>query len=145
MEKFKIALGADHAGFELKEKILNHLKLKGFEVKDFGTFTNESCDYPDFAKKVAEEVSKGVFDRGILICGSGIGMSISANKVKGIRAALCWNLETAESSRAHNNSNILCLAQRQVDSGLALEIVNKWIETAFEGGRHKVRIDKIEK
>lgn len=144
MEKLKIALGADHAGFELKEKIIQYLKSKGFEYKDFGTFSADSCDYPDFAKKVAIEVSKGNFNRGVLVCGSGIGMSITANKVKGIRAALCWNLSTAQSSRTHNNSNILCLAQRQTEPELALDMLDTWLKTEFEGGRHQLRVNKIE-
>lgn len=144
MEKFKIAIGADHGGFELKEKIVEYLKSKNVEFKDFGTFSNESCDYPPFAKEVALEVAKGNFNRGILVCGSGIGMSMVANKVKGIRAALCWNLETAELSRAHNNSNILCLGQRQLDDTLSIEMVKAWLNTEFEGGRHKKRVDMIE-
>lgn len=144
MEKFKIAIGADHAGVQLKGKIIEYLKAKGYAYKDFGTFTSESCDYPVFAKEVAINVASGAFDRGILICGSGIGMSITANKVKGIRAALCWNKSTAESSRTHNDSNILCLAERQIDFNLALEMVEIWLKTEFEGGRHKLRVDKIE-
>lgn len=144
MEKLKIAVGADHAGFELKGKIVEYLKSNGFDYKDFGTFSKDSCDYPEFAQKVANEVSNGNFDRGILICGSGIGMSIAANKVKGIRAALCWNISTATSSRTHNNSNVLCLAQRQLDSELAIEMVDIWLKTEFEGGRHKARVDLIE-
>lgn len=144
MEKLKIAIGADHGGFELKEKIIEYLKNNDIEFKDFGTFSSESCDYPIVAKEVANEVSKNNFNRGILVCGSGIGMSITANKIKGIRAALCWNLSTAELSRAHNNSNILCLGQRQLEDNLALEMVKKWLDTEFESGRHKIRVDMIE-
>lgn len=144
MENLKVAIGADHGGFELKEKIINYLKSNNIEFKDFGTFSNESCDYPIFAKKVALEVSKNNFNKGILVCGSGIGMSIAANKVKGIRAALCWNLSTAESAITHNDSNIICLGQRQLDDNLALEMVDMWLHTDFEGGRHKRRVDMIE-
>ncbi len=144
MEKFKIAIGSDHAGFKLKQKIIEYLKFNGFEYEDFGTFSQESCDYPKFGKKVAIEVSKGNFDRGILVCGSGIGMSMMANKIKGIRAALCWSIPTAISSRTHNDSNVLCLGERQTDYKLALEIVDKWLKTDFEGGRHKNRIDMLE-
>lgn len=144
MEKLKIAVGSDHAGFELKEKITEYLKANSFEFEDFGTYSSESCDYPDFAKKVSEKVSKGDFQRGILICGSGIGMSITANKFKDVRAALCWNISTATSSRTHNNSNILCLAQRQTESDLAIEMVKIWLKTKFEGGRHELRVNKIE-
>lgn len=145
MEKLKIAIGADHGGFELKEKIIEYLKEKNIEYKDFGTFSNDSCDYPKYAKEVAQAVSKGQYDKGILVCGSGIGVSITANKVKGIHAALCWNLATAKSARTHNNSNILCLGQRQLDEELAIEIVNVWLNSEFEGGRHQKRIDMIDK
>lgn len=144
MEKFKVAIGADHGGFELKGKIIEYLKSRNIEVKDIGTFSNDSCDYPSIAKKVALEVARGNSNRGILVCGSGIGMSIVANKVKGIRAALCWNLSTAELARAHNNSNILCLGQRQLDDKLSIEMVRVWLDTEFEGGRHKKRVDMIE-
>lgn len=144
-ETLRVAIGADHGGFELKEKIVEYLKSKNIEYKDFGTYSNESCDYPEFAQKVAIEVSKGNFNRGILVCGSGIGMSITANKVKGISAALCWNLATAQSARTHNNSNILCLGERQIDNNLAIEMVDLWLNTEFEGGRHQKRVDMIEK
>lgn len=144
MEKLKIAIGADHGGFELKAKIVEYLKSNNIEFEDFGTSSNDSCDYPVFAKKVAIKVSSGEFDRGILVCGSGIGMSIVANKVKGIRAALCWNLSTAEFSRRHNDSNILCLGRRELDDNLAIEIVETWLHTNFEGGRHKRRVDMVE-
>lgn len=144
MEKFKVAIGADHGGFELKGKIIEYLKSRNIEVKDIGTFSNDSCDYPPIAREVALKVAKRDFNRGILVCGSGIGMSIVANKVKGIRAALCWNVSTAELSRAHNNSNILCLGQRQLDDKLSIEMVGVWLDTEFEGGRHKKRVDMIE-
>lgn len=144
MEDLKIAIGADHGGFELKEKIVEYLKSNNIEFKDFGTFSSDACDYPVIAKEVALEVSKNNFNRGILVCGSGIGMAITANKIKGIRAALCWNLPTAKSARTHNDSNILCLGQRQLEDDLALEMVDTWLHTEFEGGRHKVRVDMIE-
>lgn len=144
MENLKIAIGSDHAGFTLKEKIVQYLKEKNIEVKDFGTYDENSCDYPDYAKSVAQNVASGGFNKGILVCGSGIGVSITANKVKGIRAALCWNLSTAASSRSHNDANILCLAQRQTEEKLALEMVDVWLNTEFEGGRHQTRVDKIE-
>lgn len=144
MEKLKIAIGSDHGGFELKAKIAEYLEGKGIEIKDFGTFTNESCDYPVFAKEVATEVANGSFNRGILICGTGIGVSIVANKVKGIRAALCFDAFCAKMSREHNNANILCLGQRVLSKDLALEIVDIWLKTDFEGGRHQRRVDLIE-
>jgi ribose 5-phosphate isomerase B len=140
----KIAIGSDHAGFRLKEIIKNFLKTKGIEVEDFGTHTEESVDYPDYAFKVAEAVSTGEFDFGILVCGTGIGMSISANKVKGIRAALCNDLYTAHASREHNNANVLCMGGRVVGDEVAKEIVNTFLNAKFEGGRHERRINKIE-
>lgn len=143
MENLKIAIGADHGGFELKERIAEYLKSKGFEYKDFGTFSTESCDYPKYGREVAEEVAKGNFDRGILVCGSGIGMSVVANKVNGIHAALCFNMATAKSARTHNNSNVICLGQKQIDNDMALEMVDLWLHTDFEGGRHQRRVDMI--
>lgn len=144
MKDVKIAIGSDHGGFELKERIVEYLKEKGFEFKDFGTFSNASCDYPVFAKEVALEVSKGAFNKGILICGTGIGVSIVANKVKGIRAALCFDSFCAQMSREHNNANILCLGQRVLAQDSALEIVDIWLNTDFEGGRHERRVNMIE-
>ncbi len=144
MEDLKIAIGSDHAGFELKEKIVEYLTSNNYNFKDFGTFTPESCDYPKIAQIVASEVSNKAFNRGILVCGSGIGMSIAANKFKGVKAALCWNSFTAKSSRTHNDSNILCLGQRVTEENLALEIVDLWLKSEFEGGRHKLRVDMIE-
>jgi len=144
MENIKIAIGSDHGGFELKKKIVDYLKRNNFKFKDFGTFTNESCDYPVFAKEVALKVAKGDFNKGILICGTGIGVSIVANKVKGIRAALCFDTFCAEMSRAHNNANILCLGQRVIAEDLALEIVDVWLRSEFEGGRHEKRVEMIE-
>lgn len=144
MEKLKIAIGSDHGGFLLKEKIVEYLKSNNFEFKDFGCFSEDSCDYPVIGKAVSKEVSNKNFNRGILVCGSGIGMSIVANKFKGVNAALCWNLQTAKSSRTHNNANILCLGQRVTDEALVMEMVDLWLKTEFEGGRHKTRVDMIE-
>ncbi len=141
----KIAVGSDHAGYELKEKIAEHLKNQGLMVEDYGTNGNNSVDYPDFAVAVAEAVSQGKIDRGILICGTGIGMSIAANKFPHVRAALCYDVYSAEMSRRHNNANILVLAGRVLKSDLAINMVDVWLKTEFEGGRHKSRIDKIGK
>ncbi len=141
----KIAVGSDHGGFEYKEKILKFLKDKGYEVKDFGTYSKDSCDYPDIAKKVAVSIQNKEFDRGILICGTGIGMSIAANKFKGIRAALCSDTFSAHATREHNNSNILCLGERVIGDMLALDIVDIWLNTKFSGEtRHQRRIDMLE-
>ena len=139
----KIAIGSDHAGFRLKEIVKNFLKTKNIEVEDFGTYTEESVDYPDYAFKVGEAVARKDFDFGILICGSGIGMSIAANKVKGIRAALCNDLYSAHVSREHNNANILCMGGRVIGEEVAKEIVSVWLNAKFEGGRHERRVNKI--
>lgn len=144
MSNIKIAVGSDHGGLEYKEKILEFLKNKGYETIDEGTYSKESCDYPEIARKVANLVAEKKADRGILICGSGIGMSIAANKVKGIRAALCSETTSARLSREHNNSNILCLGQRLIGETMAFEIVETWLNTEFAGGRHQHRIDIIE-
>lgn len=144
MKKIKIAIGADHGGFALKEIISLMLKSQGYEVEDFGTFTSESCDYPPIAKKVANEVASGNFTRGILVCGTGQGMTMTANKIKGIRAALCHDKFSATMSRAHNDANVLCMGERIIQEDLALEILNIWLNTDFEGGRHKKRVDSIE-
>ena len=144
MSNIKIAVGSDHGGLEYKEKILEFLKNKSYETIDEGTYSKESCDYPEFARKVANLVAEKKADRGILICGSGIGMSIAANKVKGIRAALCSETTSARLSREHNNSNILCLGQRLIGETMAFEIVETWLNTEFAGGRHQHRIDIIE-
>lgn len=140
----KVAIGCDHGGFDAKEAVKEYLTNENIEFEDFGTFSNESCDYPDYARKVAEAVSKGHCERGILICGSGIGVSIVANKVRGIRAALCHDPETAKLSRQHNDSNIICLAGRFTPIAVMKEMLKPWFETEFEGGRHKTRVDKIE-
>lgn len=144
MDKFKIAIGSDHGGFDYKASIIKHLQDKGYEVEDMGTYSPESCDYPVIAKKVAHSVAKGDFERGILVCGTGIGMSMAANKVKGIRAAVCGDTFSARATRAHNNANILCLGQRVIGEGLALDIVDVWLATEFEGGRHERRVNMIE-
>jgi len=138
----KIIIASDHGGFNLKNKIILHLKSKGFDIDDYGCYTTDSCDYPVYAKKVAEDVIKHNL-RGILICGTGIGMSIAANKVSGIRAAHCTDTFSARMTRMHNDSNILCLGERITGLGLALDIVDIWLNTEFEGGRHKQRIDMI--
>ncbi|MBV4427639.1 ribose 5-phosphate isomerase B [Clostridium tyrobutyricum] len=139
----KIALGSDHAGFPLKRKIMEHLKTKNIEFKDFGTFSEDSCDYPDFAERVGEQVASKNYEFGILVCGTGIGISISANKIPGIRAALCGDTFSAHASREHNDANVLALGQRVVGSGLAMDIVDTFLNAEFQGGRHKKRIDKI--
>ena len=139
----KIALGSDHGGLSLKNEIIKHLKSKNIEAKDFGTYTEDSCDYPEYALKVAEEVVAGNFELGILVCGTGIGVSISANKVPGIRAALCSDTFSAHATREHNNANILTLGARVIGTGLALDIVDTFISSKFQGDRHQRRIDKI--
>ncbi len=141
----KIAIASDHAGFRLKGIIKNHLSVLGYEYKDFGTTGEERIDYPDFAAPVAEAVAKGRFDKGILICGTGIGMSIAANKFPGIRAALCHNIKTAKLSREHNDANILALGGRTMNPERAKKIVSVWLATEFKGGRYARRIEKIKK
>lgn len=140
-----IAIGCDHAGIELKEEIISLLKNLNIEFVDFGTDTPESVDYPDFGEKVSEAVSSGKNEKGILICGTGIGMSIVANKFPGIRASLCNELFTAKMSRMHNDANILVLGGRIVGKDLAKEIVRTWVSTSFEGNRHLRRLGKISK
>jgi len=139
----RIVTGADHAGWELKEAINCLLKELNHRVQDLGTFDETSVDYPDFGIKVASAVAGGKADRGILVCGTGIGMSMVANKHPGIRAALCHDLYTARLSREHNDANILVLGGRVIGKGLALETVRVWLETEFLGGRHSVRLEKI--
>lgn len=138
-----IAIASDHGGFELKERIVKYLKEKGYQFEDLGTFNTDSVDYPDYGVKAAEGVAQGKYDKGIVICGTGIGISIAANKVHGIRAALCTNSYMARMSREHNDSNILALGGRVVGDQLAIDIVETWLNTEFVGGRHKIRIDKI--
>jgi ribose 5-phosphate isomerase B len=139
----KIALGADHAGFELKDRIKQRLGEQGIAVQDLGTHSADSVDYPDFARKVAEMVAEHADTLGILVCGTGIGMAISANKVPGIRAANCDSVFEAQMSREHNDANVLALGARVVETESALEIVDKWLTTSFAGGRHQRRVDKI--
>ncbi|MBO8126100.1 MAG: ribose 5-phosphate isomerase B [Firmicutes bacterium] len=140
----KVAIGSDHGGYTIKELLKRELSKEGIEFTDFGTFSTESCDYPDYAFKVAEAVARGEFERGILICGTGIGMSIAANKVKGVRAALCHDVFSAEATRLHNDSNVLTMGERVVGPGLALKIARTWLNTEFSGEeRHRRRIDKI--
>ncbi|MCP2238896.1 ribose 5-phosphate isomerase B [Thermoanaerobacterium thermosaccharolyticum] len=138
-----IAIGSDHGGYELKEAIKKHLDEKGIEYKDFGTFSEESVDYPDFALKVAEAVASGEFEKGILLCGTGVGISIAANKVPGIRAAHVSDAFSARYSKEHNNANVLCMGGRVVGPGLAAILVDEWLNAEFQGGRHQKRLDKI--
>ena len=139
----KIALGSDHAGYSLKEEIKKYLDLKEIPFTDFGTFKIDSTDYPEFAYKVGNAISIEECDRGILICGTGIGMSITANKIKGVRAAVTDSEEGAKMSRLHNDANVLCLGARLIDTEQALKILDIWINTSFEGGRHQKRVDLI--
>ena len=140
----KLAIGADHGGWELKQEVIKYLQtLKNIEVSDLGTATKDSVDYPDYGKKVAEAVTNGTADRGILICGTGIGMSIVANRYPKVRAALCHDHFTAQMSREHNDANILVMGERVIGRGVACDIVKTWIETEFAGGRHQLRLNKI--
>jgi len=145
LRPLKISIGSDHAGFEYKEKIRALLSTLGHEVKDFGTFSAEPpVDYPLFIRPTAEAVASGEFERGIVLGGSGNGEAMVANKVHGVRCALCWSLETARLGRAHNDSNVLSIGQRMIPEDLALEIVKVWLVTPFDGGRHARRIAEIE-
>lgn len=139
----RIAIGADHGGFALKEDLIRFLKAKNYIVKDQGTYGTDAVDYPDFAKKVARSVSSGDCDRGIMIDSIGIASAMAANKVRGIRAAMCYDLTTARSSREHNNANVLTLGGKVMDAALAGEIVTLWLTTDFAGGRHWPRVNKI--
>ncbi len=139
----KIAVGCDHGGLEHKNAIAEHLKSEGFEVEDFGIYENKSVDYPEIALKVAYSIKNGENELGILVCGTGIGMSLAANKVNGIRAAACSEHFSAKYTRLHNNSNILCLGGRVIGIGTALELCDIFVNTEFEGGRHQRRIDMI--
>jgi ribose 5-phosphate isomerase B len=139
----KIAIGSDHRGFDAKKRLVTYLENQGHEVRDMGTVGSESVDYPDFAFLVATLVSTGQADRGILICGSGIGMCIAANKVKGVRAALCHDMVTAEMSRRHNNANVLCLSADLLGEEVIDRMVKTWVDTEFEAGRHARRVEKI--
>ena len=139
----KIALGSDHGGFQLKETIRAWLLENGYEVDDKGTYDEQSCDYPDYGKAVALAVAGGQVDRGILVCGTGIGISIAANKVNGIRATVCGDTYSAKLTRQHNDANVLSIGQRVTGPGLAVDIVEIWLNTEFEGGRHAARLEKI--
>jgi ribose 5-phosphate isomerase B len=139
----KIAIGCDHGGLEHKDAIVAHLKERGFEVKDSGIYENHSVDYPDIAVKVCADITSGECERGILVCGTGIGMSLAANKVKGIRAAAVSEHFSAKYTRLHNDSNVLCLGGRVIGVGTALELVDLFVDTEFEGGRHQTRVDKV--
>jgi ribose 5-phosphate isomerase B len=140
----KISIGSDHAGFEYKERFIAHLKAAGHEVADHGTHSAESADYPLFIIPAAEAVARGEAERGVVLGGSGNGEAIAANKVKGIRCALCWNDETAELSRRHNNSNVLSIGQRMVSIEIALQILDIWLKTPFGGGRHARRVRELD-
>lgn len=144
MKKFTIAIGSDHAGFGYKEKIKALLLAAGHTVRDFGTHSDAPCDYPDFIRPVAEAVARGEFERGIVLGGSGNGEAIVANRVKGVRCGLCWNEQVAVWNRSHNDGNVLSLGQRTISEDEAFKIVNTWLATEFEGGRHLGRIRKID-
>ena len=139
----RIAIGCDHRGLALKEQIMPFLQNTGYSYQDFGCYSTEPVDYPDIAQKVGEAVASGNFDQGILICDTGIGISIAANKIKGIRAALCYNAFSAQRARQHNDANILCLRAEDIDNESALEIVKTFLAADFEGGRHVQRVNKI--
>jgi ribose 5-phosphate isomerase B len=141
----KIALGTDHAGYDYKEAIKQHLQKHGHEVQDFGTFSNESVDYPEYIRPAAESVADGICDLGIVLGGSGNGEAMAANKVKGVRCALCWSEETAKLAKEHNNANVLSIGQRQISEELALKIVDTWLNAEFAGGRHTRRIEMLDK
>jgi len=138
-----IAIGCDHGGYELKNHIINYLKGQGIELKDFGTYDENSVDYPDIAEKVCKSIVAEECEKGILVCGTGIGMSIAANKIKGIRAAMCTDVYSAKMTKQHNNTNVLCLGGRVTGRELAFLICDTWLSEEFLGGRHQNRIDKI--
>ncbi len=138
-----IAIGCDHGGLNLKAAIIKYLEELSVPCKDFGTYTEESCDYPDIAKTVSDSILNGECEKGILVCGTGIGMSIAANKIKGIRAAHVTDTFSARMSREHNNAHIICLGERITGAGLALDIVKEYLDAEFGGNRHQIRVDKI--
>ena len=144
MDERKIVIASDHGGFDLKNELIKYLASIDFEICDLGTYNKESCDYPYYAKKVAEAILCGDFKKGILVCGTGIGMQIAANRFKGIRAACPQNCYCARMSRQHNDSNVLTLGQRVLGVDAAIEILNVWLNTEFEGGRHQRRIDMLD-
>lgn len=139
----KIAMACDHGGLRLKNVLKEYLLDNGYEVEDFGTNSEDSCDYPDYAGKAAKAVASGACDKGVVVCGTGIGVSITTNKVNGIRCALCHDVFSAKATRAHNDSNMIAMGQRVIGEGLALEILKAWLSTEFEGGRHVQRIEKM--
>ncbi len=141
----KIALGSDHAGFKMKEAVKKHLLDLGYEVQDFGTFSEEAVDYPDYCRPTAESIVKGLNDYGIVFGGSGNGEAMVANKVRGIRCGVCWSIKSARLAKEHNNSNMISIGGRMVSIKKGLKIVNAWLDAEFKGGRHQVRISKIEK
>ena len=138
-----IAIGSDHAGFALKQQVAEHLKQQGVAFDDFGCHSPEAVDYPDVAEKVARAVADGTYEKGILICGTGIGIGMAANKVRGVRAALCHDVFSAQATRAHNDANILTMGERVIGPGHAMLVVDAFLSTPFEGGRHQRRVDKI--
>ncbi len=140
----KITIGSDHAGYELKKTVFSWLEKNGHEVNDMGPYSEDSVDYPDYARKVAESVAHGEYDQGVLLCGSGIGVSIVANKVRGVRAALAFNPEIASLARQHNNANVLCFPARYTDAETIEKSLENWFGADFEGGRHERRVAKIE-
>lgn len=139
----KIAIGGDHAGFDLKSKVIEKLTANGFHIKDFGPFSKESCDYPDYVHPLAQAVESGDFNFGIIICGSGNGVNMVANKYQKIRSGLCWKPELAEMTRLHNDANVIAIPARYISEDVGLEIVDAFLNTEFEGGRHQRRVDKI--
>ncbi|HAQ42213.1 MAG TPA: ribose 5-phosphate isomerase B [Clostridiales bacterium] len=139
----KIVMACDHGGFQLKEAVKEHLTKKGYDITDIGVYNTDSVDYPDYGKKAAEMVAGKEADKGIIICGTGIGISIAANKVKGIRCALCTNEYMAKMSRMHNDANMLAMGERVLGKGVATDIVDVWLSTEFEGGRHANRVNKL--
>jgi ribose 5-phosphate isomerase B len=144
MKKFTIAIGSDHAGFQYKEALKTYLLGEGHTVRDFGTHSPEACDYPDFVRPVAEAVARGEYQRGIVLGGSGNGEAIVANRIKGIRCGVCWTEQVAVWNRAHNDANVLSIGQRTISQEEAIKITKVWLATAFEGGRHLLRIQKID-
>lgn len=139
----KIAIACDHGGYRLKNVLINEIKGQGYEVIDYGCYNEESCDYPDYASQAARAVASGECDKGVVVCGTGIGVSITCNKINGIRCALVHDVFSAKATRAHNDSNMLAMGQRVIGEGLALEILNAWLHTEYEGGRHDARIKKL--
>ena len=144
MKLTKIVIGCDHAAYELKLKVIEHLKTQGIEVEDVGTNSTASCDYPDFADALCKKIMSGEFERGILICGTGIGMSMAANKHKGIRAACCSDTFSARLTREHNDANVLCFGARVVGEGLAYDLVDLFVSTDYEGGKHARRVAMVD-